>query len=306
MAGASEWDAGWIPVFPDLPTCWQVATIAAASGCNRHEVVGRLVEFWIWAQQNFATRLLARLTRASINDHFYMPKGFVDAMEDVGWLRETPEGIELPNADPWITTGAKSRLLKTRRQLNYLAGKNGASNGASSEAPKCASHQAPHGAPTTVNSIHSDSDNTSPMSESNQIPPAREGSDIGETGSGGKPSTAVDLNAIKPMAAEVFRRLGYSGDDGRFLWQVSALAVAGLVPESHLWAACLGARERGKNRIGYLRTALRERLQASESPLDDALATLPKLRWPRRAPKAAALVEQFAPDLSMERNSYGD
>lgn len=113
----------WIPVEDTLSQKCEILIVASATGMSRYEVVGRLVEFWSWAQNVAHTRLLARLTLRDISAALAQPIEFFHAVRDAGWLRETEEGVELVNADWWIEDGSKARLLKAKRQKRYRDGK---------------------------------------------------------------------------------------------------------------------------------------------------------------------------------------
>lgn len=109
----------WIPAEVNLPRKIEVVNIAKRFGCSRFEVVGRLIEFWAWAQSVAHERLLARLTLDDIAATVGQPVEFFKAVAQEGWLAETPEGVEIVNGDWWLEKGSKARLLKTKRQQSY-------------------------------------------------------------------------------------------------------------------------------------------------------------------------------------------
>mgnify|MGYP000397316798 CR=1 FL=1 len=108
----------WIPVFVDLPTKREVLAIASLTGRNRHEVAGRLVEFWIWAQaqSDGSVDALVDVHVDALEAALGPDLCFWQAVTRVGWLHDTPQGLVIPNAMRWLSRGAKARLNKTLRQ----------------------------------------------------------------------------------------------------------------------------------------------------------------------------------------------
>ena len=113
----------WIPFYTDTPKKIEIARIARETGRSRHEVIGLLAEFWCWVQSVAHARLLERLKWRDVCEMVGGDDPFWNAVEQVGWARETDEGIEIVNADDWLEKGAKSRLLKAKRQKRYRESK---------------------------------------------------------------------------------------------------------------------------------------------------------------------------------------
>lgn len=95
---------------------------------------------------------------------------------------------------------------------------------------------------------------------------------------------------LAPTAAEVFRRCGYRGSDGRNLWKLAAMLTAGAISEHELWDACQGARECApRNRPAYVVAIAKGHLERRGADLRRELA---KVRieplWPSEAPKMDA------------------
>ena len=113
----------WIPFFTDTPRKSEVLRIARLTGRSRHETVGLLMEFWGLAQKETHERLLKRLTVGDVVESVGADDAFWQAVEVEGWVKFTPAGIEIPNAENWLGKGAKARLSKAKRQKKWRAGK---------------------------------------------------------------------------------------------------------------------------------------------------------------------------------------
>lgn len=102
----------------------ELLRIASATGRDRHQVLGLMMEFWAWAE----TMTVDGTIDIDLKSLATVMGGDVElwrAVRDAGWL-ETPNGetsapIVIPRADHWLTNGAKSRLQKNRRQARWRA-----------------------------------------------------------------------------------------------------------------------------------------------------------------------------------------
>jgi hypothetical protein len=106
----------WIPAEIGLARKREVLAVAQATGRSRHEVVGLLLDFWGWASCETSNGEIVGATVDALVDAIGGDKHFWTCVSSAGWLAFTAEGIALPNADKWITKGAKARLQKTKRQ----------------------------------------------------------------------------------------------------------------------------------------------------------------------------------------------
>lgn len=71
---------------------------------------------------------------------------------------------------------------------------------------------------------------------------------------------------IEGTASSIFRRSGYSGDDGALYWLLAALVVSGRLSEHDLEDAIQGAKEcSARNRPAYTRAILRNRIEDFDS-----------------------------------------
>jgi len=115
----------WIPAESSLPRKPKVLILASTIGINRREVVGILVEFWLWASEQTEDGFVPGLAIEQLPHIFEGVKpAFWRAMlsPQVNWIEQRDGGLYIPRADRWITKGAKARLLKSRRQAEWRSG----------------------------------------------------------------------------------------------------------------------------------------------------------------------------------------
>lgn len=112
----------WIPTSTNLVSKAEVVRIARDSGRSRHEVVGLLVHFWSWVSEETSTGTIDGVFVGDLPDIIGGDSAFWAAVESVGWVLDTVDGIEIPNADSWLTNGAKARLQKNKRQAEWRRG----------------------------------------------------------------------------------------------------------------------------------------------------------------------------------------
>ena len=114
----------WIPIGLDLPRKREVLALSRLTGLRRREVVGILVEFWGWASGETADGVIEGVTIDELTTVVDGTKAsFWQAMLTVGWLHSTSIGLVIPNAEEWITKGAKARLKGRDRQRESRSGR---------------------------------------------------------------------------------------------------------------------------------------------------------------------------------------
>ena len=74
--------------------------------------------FWAWADTK-TDRGNARSVTGSWVDRYVGLDGFAEALQQVGWLRLTESGTEVPGFDKHFGQGAKSRALTSKRVSQY-------------------------------------------------------------------------------------------------------------------------------------------------------------------------------------------
>lgn len=106
----------WIKIEHSLPTKPEVMRLAELLGVDEITVVGHLVCFWSWVDQNMSGLCpVARGTQTGL-DRVAGRTGFAAAMVEVGWLTLTDGRIEIPNYEHHLSQSAKARALESRRK----------------------------------------------------------------------------------------------------------------------------------------------------------------------------------------------
>ena len=136
----------WIVWTKGLARKLEVLLIAERTGWSRHEVAGRLMEFWEWVDEESHDGKLPGLTVRSLSavcpQNVRIECGqkaderaqnvrnlsaecpspsetFFGAMVEVGWLTLTDSGIEVPHFDYWMGKSAKRRLKEVQRKQEF-------------------------------------------------------------------------------------------------------------------------------------------------------------------------------------------
>jgi hypothetical protein len=96
----------------------------------------------------------------------------------------------------------------------------------------------------------------------------------------------VQVDNVASITGRIFRKLRYSGDDGRNLWKVAALLHLGKISEAELWDSCAAAVETGAEfPLPYFYRCLAEHLEKRGA---DLKAELKMVRiepyWPDSIP----------------------
>lgn len=115
----------WIPIRTDLHETPEVVMIAMQTSTDKFYVAGILVRFWSWLQNQSATGNLSGSCPADYRTFLAGIVGgtpeFWSAVADVGWIKQTATGFEIPNYERWLGRGAKVRLLDSRRKAEARA-----------------------------------------------------------------------------------------------------------------------------------------------------------------------------------------
>lgn len=105
----------WIPIGVDLPYKPEVAKIAEEMRRSADEIVGLLVRFWCWAQAHSSDGVFPGCTPETLAKSARVSASLLRAMESVGWLIVSEDGVTIPNFDRWFSNGAKRRLRTADR-----------------------------------------------------------------------------------------------------------------------------------------------------------------------------------------------
>lgn len=108
----------WIKVEHSLPGKPKVMELAELLGVEADTVVGHLIRFWIWVDQNVSRNCPGfGGTKAGL-DREAGRTGFCDAMIKVGWLTLRDGRFEIPDFDDHLSQSAKTRADEAKRKQN--------------------------------------------------------------------------------------------------------------------------------------------------------------------------------------------
>ncbi len=106
----------WIKIEHALPNKPEVMEMADNLDISEWEVVGHLVCFWTWVDQNLsAVCPVARGTFRGL-DRVAGRTGFAQSMVDVGWLVIDDGMVNIPNYEDHLSQSAKARALESKRK----------------------------------------------------------------------------------------------------------------------------------------------------------------------------------------------
>lgn len=106
----------WIKIEHALPDKPEVMSIASDLGISEEAVVGHLVRFWSWVDQNMSRSCPAVSGTISGLNRVAGRDGFAEALINVGWLRFNMGKVEIPNYDDHLSQSAKSRSLESKKK----------------------------------------------------------------------------------------------------------------------------------------------------------------------------------------------
>ena len=105
----------WIKMRTDLSTSPKVVRISSALRADRFRTVGALHAVWCLFDAHSLDGKLEGYNLGTVDDLIGF-SGFAEAMASVGWLVESPEGIELPRFDDHNGSSAKRRAMEADRK----------------------------------------------------------------------------------------------------------------------------------------------------------------------------------------------
>jgi len=108
----------WIKVEHSLPGKPKVMELAELLGIEADAVVGHLIRFWIWCDQNVSRNCPGFGGTKSGLDREAGRTGFCDAMIKVGWLTCKDGRFEIPDFDNHLSQSAKTRAEEAKRKQN--------------------------------------------------------------------------------------------------------------------------------------------------------------------------------------------
>lgn len=106
----------WIKIEHALPNKPEVMTMADLLEISEMEVVGHLVCFWTWVDQNLSSECPVVSGTFRGLDRVAGRTGFAQAMVDVGWLDLSDGKVTIPNYEDHLSQSAKSRAVEAKRK----------------------------------------------------------------------------------------------------------------------------------------------------------------------------------------------
>jgi hypothetical protein len=125
----------WIKVEFATPDKPEISLMAEALNLDQDEVLGKLIRFWMWADQQSIDGDALIVTQALI-DRVTLCEGFTEELIKVGWLKAKKVGFAIPNFERHNGESAKRRALTAKRNESYRARKSDAPNVTSSSPDK--------------------------------------------------------------------------------------------------------------------------------------------------------------------------
>jgi hypothetical protein len=110
----------WIKIEHATAGKAEVLKMARMIGINRREMVGLLVDFFIWCDVNCVDGVVDGVVDADV-DAVMSCAGFSSVMREIGWLKfhALPTRMEMVNWNNHNGETAKKRALKNRRQKKW-------------------------------------------------------------------------------------------------------------------------------------------------------------------------------------------
>lgn len=120
--------ADWIKIEHSLPGKPEVMELSRLLDIDEMAVVGHLVCFWSWVDQNLSPECPHAAGTKRGLDRVAGRDGFVEAMVSVGWLSFDGHNVKIPNYDHHLSQSAKKRAFEARKKTRQR-----------STSPKCPS-----------------------------------------------------------------------------------------------------------------------------------------------------------------------
>jgi hypothetical protein len=104
----------WIKIEHTTPDKPEVFAMATALNLDPDSVTGKLIRFWIWADQQIVSCNAPTVTK-SLLDRITFCDGFADALIQVGWLAEDAHGLVITGFERHNGQTAKARGVTNNR-----------------------------------------------------------------------------------------------------------------------------------------------------------------------------------------------
>ena len=107
----------WIKMRGNLWDDPRIAAICDACDCGEAQAIGALYWLWATADQHTEDGLMPGLTLRQIDRKTGVP-GFGAALESIGWIQASEEGVTLTRFDEHNGASAKRRCMEAQRKAN--------------------------------------------------------------------------------------------------------------------------------------------------------------------------------------------
>lgn len=114
--------SGWIKMGTGLASHPKVKALRRALKADRLKVIGGLWAVWCVFDEHSASGRLDGYTLDDMDEEIGW-RGFSEAMRDIGWLHEDPDGLEAPDYEEHNGPNAKRRALDASRKGRSRAAK---------------------------------------------------------------------------------------------------------------------------------------------------------------------------------------
>lgn len=109
----------YVPMDHELPDKPEVAGIFERTDCEIGTICGRLFLYWSLADRQSVNGILLNMGIRGLCAKCGGDAEFWKAVEEVGWLRIVPEGIEVPGFEQRFSKSARERRQGWERQKRY-------------------------------------------------------------------------------------------------------------------------------------------------------------------------------------------
>jgi hypothetical protein len=107
----------WIKMRGNLWDDPRVSKLVDLTGSSEAAVIGALYWLWSTADQHTEDGCMPGLTKRQIDRKTGVP-GFADALEEVGWLADDPQGVVILKFEEHNGTSAKRRCMDAQRKAS--------------------------------------------------------------------------------------------------------------------------------------------------------------------------------------------
>jgi hypothetical protein len=107
----------WIKMRGNLWDDPRVSSVCDRTGQSEATVIGALYWLWATADQHTEDGILPGLTLRSI-DRKTGVTGFAEALCEIGWLTDSPEGVRIARFEEHNGSSAKRRVMEAQRKAN--------------------------------------------------------------------------------------------------------------------------------------------------------------------------------------------